>query len=129
MLKQLLQRVAFEVVGIVVLAFAAGVAVVAAAGGLYALLRTYFNAPASAGLTSLAAVVLVAVLAVVVIQVSKKRAAAQRDSKPRRVDSDTIQQALAVGAALTGVLADVVLERRLDRRSDKQRRGRGGKRK
>ena len=126
MLKQLLQRAAFEVVGIAVMAFAVGVAVVAAAGGLYALLRTVLSAAASAGLTSLAAVVLVGIMAVVLIQVGKGRPAA-RNVKARRVDPDTIQQALAVGAALTGFLTDVVLERRQDRRSVKSRR-RAGKR-
>ena len=128
MLKQLLQRVTFEVVGIVALAFAAGVAVISAACGLYALLRTSFSAAASAGLTSLAAIILVAVLAVVLIQLTKKRPASH-ESKARRLDPDTIQQAVTVGAAITGVLADVILQWRLEHRPDKHgRRGRGKRR-
>ena len=127
MLKQLLQRTTFEVVGIVALAFAAGVAVVAAAYGLYALLRTSFSAAASAGLTSLAAVILVAVLSLALIQLAKKPS--QRDAKGHRFDPDTIQQALTVGVALAGVLADVVLQRRLEHANDKHsRRGRGKRR-
>ena len=73
MLKQLLQRVTFEVVGVVALAFASGVAVVSAAYGLYAFLRTTMSAAAAAGLTSLAAVVLVAVRAVVLIRFANGR--------------------------------------------------------
>ena len=128
MLKQLLQRVTFEVVGIVALAFAAGVAVISAAYGLYALLRTSLSAAASAGLTSLAAIILVAVLAVVLIQLAKKRPALH-ESKARRFDPDAIQQAVTVGAAITGVLADVILQWRLEHRPDKHgRRGRGKRR-
>ena len=128
MLKQLLQRVTFEVVGIVALAFAAGVAVISAAYGLYALLRTSLSAAASAGLTSLAAIILVVVLAVVLIQLAKTKPA-PHDAKARRFDPDTIQQALSVGAAITGVLADIVLQSRLEHRRDKHgRRGRGKRR-
>ncbi len=128
MLKQLLQRVTFEVVGIIALAFAAGVAVISAAYGLYALLRTSLSAAASAGLTSLAAVILAAVLAVVLIQLAKKKPTSA-DTKGRRFDPDTIQQVLTVGAALAGVLADVVLQRRLEHANDKHgRRGRGKRR-
>ena len=126
MLKQLLQRVTFEVVGIVAMAFASGVAVVSAAYGLYAVLRTTMSAAASAGLTALAAVVLVAVLAILLIRLAKGRAPAQ-DGKARRLDPDTVQQALTVGAAVAGVLADTVLQWRLEHRPDKPRR-RGGKR-
>ena len=96
-MKQLLQRFSFEVVGIVALAFAAGVAVISAAYGLYALLLTFLSAAASAGLTSLAAIILVGVLAVVLIQLAKKKPA-PHDTKARRLDPDTIQQALTVGA-------------------------------
>ncbi len=128
MLKQLLQRVTFEVVGIVALAFAAGVAVISAAYALYALLRTSLSAAASAGLTSLAAIILVAVLAVILIQLMKKRPPAG-DTKGRRFDRDTVQQVLTVGAALAGVLADVVLQRRLEHANDKRgHRGRGKRR-
>ena len=128
MLKQLLQRVTFEVVGIVALAFAAGVAVISAAYALYAVLRTSLSAAASAGLTSLAAIILVVVVAVVLIQLAKKRPV-PHDAKARRFDPDTLQQALTVGAAITGVLADIVLQRRLEHRPDKHgRRGRGKRR-
>ena len=127
MLKQLLQRVTFEVVGIVALAFASGVAVVSAGYGLYAFLRASLSAAASAGLTSLAAVVLVAVLAIVLIRLAKGRSPA-KDVKARRLDPDTVQQALTVGTAIAGVLADTVLQWRLESRPDKHRRGRGGKR-
>ncbi len=127
MLKQLLQRVTFEVVGTVALAFAAGVAVISAAYGLYALLRTSLSAAASAGLTSLAAIILVAVLAVILIQLAKKRPA-PHEPKARRLDPDTIQQAVTVGAAITGVLADVILQWRLEHRPDKHGRGDRGKR-
>ncbi len=125
MLKQLLQRVTFEVVGIVALAFAAGVAVISAAYGLYALLRTSRSAAASAGLTSLAAIILVAGLAVVLIQLAKKKPApqqAKQQANARRFDPDTIQQVLSVGAAVTGILADVVLQWRLEHRPEKHRR-------
>ena len=124
MLKQLLQRVTFEVVGIVALAFAAGVAVISAAYGLYALLRTALSAAASAGLTSLAAIILVAVLAVVLIQLAKKKPAPS-EAKAGRFNPETIQQALTVGGAITGVLADTILQRRLDKRGH---RGRGKRR-
>ena len=126
MLKQLLQRAAFEVVGLVALAFAAGVAVVSAAYGLYAVLRTSMSAATSAGLTSLAAIILVAVLAVVLVQMTKTKPA-PRGAKARRFDPDVIQQGLTVGAALTGVLADAILQWRLDRRPGKHGRpgGRG----
>ena len=127
MLKQLLQRAAFEVVGIVAMAFAVAIAVISAAYGLYAVLRTSFSAAASSGLTSLAAIVLVAVLAFVLVRLAKGRAA-PREVKTRRLDPDTVQQALSVGAALSGVLADVVLQQRQDRREDKHRRRDGGKR-
>ncbi|WP_174300354.1 hypothetical protein [Caulobacter sp. S45] len=128
MLKQLLQRATFEVVGIVALAVAAGVAVISAAYGLYALLRTSLSAAASAALTSLGAIMLIAVLAVVLIQLAKKRPA-PHDPKARRFDQNTMQQALSVGAALTGVLADVILQWRLEHRPDKHdRRGRGKRR-
>ena len=119
MLKQLLQRITFEVVGIVALAFATGVAVVSAAYGLYALLRTSLSAAASAGLTSLAAVILVAVLAVILVRLAKTKPWDR--AKARGIDPDTIQQVMAVGAALTGVLADVVLQRRLEHANDKHR--------
>ena len=128
MLKQLLQRATFEVVGIVALAFAAGVAVISAAYALYALLRTSLSAAASAGLTSLAAIILVGVLAVVLIQLMKKRPASG-DTRGRRFDPDTVQQVLTVGAALASMLADVVLQRHLGHANDKRgRRGRGKRR-
>ena len=127
MLKQLLQRAAFEVVGVVALAFAAGVAVISAAYGLYALLRTSLSAATSAGLTSIAAIILVAVLAVILIGLARRKSATH-DAKARRFDPDTIQQALAVAGAATGILADLVLQWRLDSRPDKRRRKVGGKR-
>ena len=128
MLKQLLQRATFEVVAIAALAIAAGVAVISAAYGLYALLRTFLPAAASAGLTSLAAIILVAVLAVVLIRLAKKKPALH-EAKARRFDPDTLQQALSVGAAITGILADVLLQWRLDHRPDKHgHRGRGKRR-
>ncbi len=121
MLKQLLRRITFEVVGIVALAVAAGVAVISAAYGLYALLRTSFSAAASAGLTSLAAIILVAILAVVLIQLAKKKPTSP-EARSRRIDPDTIQQAFTVGSAIIGVLADVVLQRRLQHSPEKHRR-------
>ena len=121
MLKQLLQRATFEVVGIVALAVAAGVAVISAAYGLYAFLRLSFSAAASAGLTSLAAIILVALLAVVLIRLAKGRPA-PHEGKGRRLDPATIQQALSVGAVVTGALADLIVQRRLERRPDPHRR-------
>ncbi len=97
MLKQPLQRVIFEVVGIVALAFVAGVAVISAAYGLYALLRTFLSAAASAGLTALSASVLAAGLAVVLIKLAKKKPGPDAASA-RRFNPDRIQQALTVGA-------------------------------
>ena len=121
MLKQLLQRATFEVVGIVALAVAAGVAVISAAYGLYAVLRLSFSAAASAGLTSLAASLLTAVLAIVLIRLAKGRPASH-DDKGRSLDPATIQQAMSVAAAVTGVLADLIVRRRLERRPDPHRR-------
>ena len=125
MLKQLLQRVTFEVVGAVTLAFAVGIAVISAADGLYALLRTSLSPAASAGLTSLAALILAAVLAVVLIQLAKRRPILH-EAKARRFNPDTIQQALTLGATVAGVLADVVVRGRLEHANEKRgRRGRG----
>ena len=121
MLNQLLKRAAFEVVGLVTLAFAAGVAVVSAAYGLYALLRTSLSAAVSAGLTSMAAIILIAILAVVLIRLIKAKAASKVE-RPRGINPETVQKAVSVGAVVAGLLADTVLQWRLEHQPDKHRR-------
>ena len=109
------------VVATVALAFAAGVCVVSAAYGLYAVLRITFQPAASAGLTALAAAVLVGLLAFIVTHL---KGPAKPGDKPARVDPETLQTAVAVGTAIAGVAADFALQHRAERKhSKREKRG------
>ncbi len=117
-MKPLLRRIIMGVVATIALAFAAGVCVVGAACGLYALLRVSLSPAASAGLTALAAVILAGVLAFVL---TRLRGPAKPAGKPARVDPETLQTAMAVGTAIAGMAADFALQQRAERRHSKRK--------
>ena len=116
-MKPLIQRIIMGAVATVALAFAAGVCVVSAAYGLYALLRISLSAAASAGLTALAAAILVAILAFVL---TRLRGAGKPAGKAGRIDSETLQTAAAVGTAIAGMAADFALQHRAERKHSKR---------
>ena len=116
-MKPLIQRIIMGAVATVALAFAAGVCVVSAAYGLYALLRISLSPAASAGLTALAALILAAVLAFVLIRL---KGAGKPAGKPARVDPETLQTAMAVGTAIAGIAADFALQHRAKRKHSKR---------
>ncbi len=120
-MKPLIQRIIMGVVATVALAFAAGVCVVSAAYGLYAVLRMGFAPAASAGLTALAALILVLILAFLV---TRLKGAGKPADKPARIDPETVQTAMAVGTAIAGMAADFALEHRAERkRAKREKRG------
>ena len=124
MLKSLLSRSVTALIALVALAAATMLCVVAAAYGIYALLRLSLSPAPAAGITALVAALVAAVLAFVL-----RRAAPVKTVAPasrRQVDPDMLRQVVGLGAVLASLVADATLRNRLDHKSDK-RRNRGRK--
>ncbi len=126
MLKALLSRSITGIVATLALAFAAGLCVVAAGYGLYAQLQLSLSPAAAAGLTAVAAAILVALLAVFLTHLGP----AKTETPPTRgkLDPEVIRQVVGVGAVLASLAADTAMRHRLDHKADKHRRSRGEKR-
>ena len=126
MLKALFTRSITGVIATVALAVAAGLCVVAAGYGLYALLRLSLSPAAAAGLTAVAAAILVALLAVFLTRLSPAKA--ETPQTRRQLDPEMVRQVVGVGAILASLVADATVRRRLDHKPDKHRRSSGKKR-
>ena len=126
MLKDLGQRLGAGVVAAVLVAVAAGIALVAAAFGTYAGLKTVVSPAAASALTALifAAVAgLVTVLAPKAIA-GKPKPGAHPAPAHRPVDPGLMRMAGEAGVAALGLAADLALSRRMKR----QQRARDDKR-
>lgn len=130
MLKALLSRSILSIVGLLALAIAAMLGVIALAYGLYGLLRLDLGPAAAAGITALAAALLAGLLGLIVLRLAPSApvpaSAPSRGRAP--VDPDLMRQVVGVGAVLASLVADVTMNHRLERGRDK-RRHRGGDRK
>lgn len=123
MLHDLLARLKAAVIGAVLLAAAAGVAVVAAGYGAYAGLKLVVSAPAAAGLTALIFAILAGLIGIALMQVLKPAHPPARHAAARHGANPVLEG----GVALIGVLADMALARRI-KREQEARRSRKGRR-
>jgi hypothetical protein len=119
MFKDILQRLGLGAVAVILAAFAGGIAFVALAYGLFALLESRLSPAAAAAITAGVFAVVAAGLAVLVPTVAPKKADIAT-LKPK-LDQRTIALATEAGVAALGIMGDMMISRRL-KRQDKARR-------
>ncbi len=119
MFKELLQRLGFGAVAVILAAFAGGIAFVAVAYGLFAVLEHYLSVAASAAITAAVFALVAAGLAVLVPTVAPKKADVVV-LKPK-LDQRTLALASEAGVAALGIMGDMLIGRRL-KRAEKARR-------
>jgi hypothetical protein len=119
MFKDVLQRLGFGAVAVILAAFAGGIAFVALAYGLFALLESHLSPAAAAAITALVFALVAAGLAVLVPTAAPKKADVAA-LKPK-LDQRTIALATEAGVAALGIMGDMMVARRL-KRQDKARR-------
>jgi hypothetical protein len=121
MFKDVLQRLGMGAVAVILAAFAGGIAFVALAYGLFALLESHLSPAAAAAITAGVFAVVAAALAVLVPTVAPKKADVAT-LKPK-LDQRTIALATEAGVAALGIMGDLMISRRL-KRAEKARRRR-----
>ena len=119
MFKDILQRLGLGAVAVILAAFAGGIAFVALAYALFALLEIRLSPAAAAAITALVFAAVAGALAVLVPKVAPTKADVAV-LKPK-LDQRTIALASEAGVAALGILGDVMISRRL-KRAEKARR-------
>lgn len=118
MLKDLGRRLGAGLVAAVMIAFAAGITLVAAAFAAYAGLKTVVSPAAASALTALifaAVAALIAVLAPKMISRSAGETSNRQAHPHRSLDPALTRTVAEAGAAALGVAADLALSHRLKR--------------
>lgn len=113
MMNNLLQRLGAGTAAVILAAFAGGVAFVALAYALFALLERYVSAAGAAGITAAAFALVSVALAVLVPQAAPKKAELLA-LKPK-LDPTTMRLVTEAGIAALGIVGDFALSRRLKR--------------
>ncbi len=127
MIKSVLARVQAFLIGSILLAVATGIALVAAAYGVYAVLRVALSAAASAGTTAVVFALVALVAAVLLRQTFSSGAAGKAAQKKRSQGHapDTVRVGLEAGTAVMSALSEMLAAQRENRRkTTKSRRGR-----
>jgi hypothetical protein len=119
MVKDILQRVGFGAVAVILAAFAGGIAFVALAYGLFALLAGLVSSAGAAAITALVFALVAAGLAILVPKVAPKKADVAA-LKPK-LDQRTLAVATEVGVAALGIVGDLLVTRRLKRQAKARR--------
>ncbi len=124
MFKDLLPKVRAFLIGTVILAVASGVAVVAAAFGVYAvLIQLQLSVPISAAITAVVFAVVAAIAALVLRGVFSSKGK-QPEAAPAR-NPEAMQMGMEAGAAVIGLLTDLLASRKINQRAKaKSRRSR-----
>jgi predicted MFS family arabinose efflux permease len=124
MFKDLLPKVRAFLIGTVILAVASGVAVVAAAFGVYAvLIQLQLSVPISAAITAVVFAVVAAIAALVLRGVFSSKGK-QPKAAPAR-NPEAMQMGMEAGAAVIGLLTDLLASRKINQRAKaKSRRSR-----
>ena len=116
MFKGIISKVQAFLIGSIVLAVASGVAVVAVAYGLYALLRLGLTPPLSAVITAVVFAVVAGVSAMMLLKVFSSKTSAK--AKPTHGRNPPAMQAgMEAGMAVMGLLADTMVSRRETQRA------------
>ena len=113
MFKDLLQRVGFGAVAVILAAFAGGIAFVAAAYALFAFLEVRLSPAGAGAITAVVFAVVAAGLAFLLPKAAPQKADVAA-LKPK-LDQRTIAFASEAGVAVLGVLGDLLISRRLKR--------------
>lgn len=123
MLKDLLPKVRAFLLGSVILAVAAGVAIVAAGFGLYAgLVQLQFSVPASAGITAAVFAGIALVCSLLLRGVFSPAVGRNTPSKAAPARSpEAMQMGMEAGAAVIGLLTDLLAARKLNARDQAKR--------
>jgi hypothetical protein len=119
MFKDILQRTGMGAVAVILAAFAGGIAFVALAYGLFALLETRLSPVGAAAITAGVFAVVAAGLALLVPRVAPTKAHVAT-LKPK-LDDRTLALATEAGVAALGIMGDMLISRRL-KRAEKARR-------
>lgn len=119
MFKDILQRLGFGAVAVILAAFAGGIAFVALAYALFALLELRLTPAAAAAITAGVFAVVAAGLAFLLPQAAPTKVDVAA-LKPK-LDQRTLALASEVGVAALGIVGDMMVSRRL-KRADKTRR-------
>ena len=124
MFKDLLPKVRAFLIGTVILAVSSGVAVVAAAFGIYAvLIQLQLSVPISAAITAVVFAIVAAIAALVLRGVFSSKGK-QPKAAPAR-SPETMQVGMEAGAAVIGLLTDLLASRKINQRAKaKSRRSR-----
>ena len=120
MFKDILQRFGFGAVAVILAAFAGGIAFIALAYGLFALLEIRFSPAAAAAITAGVFAVVAAGLALLVPKAAPKKADIAV-LKPK-LDQRTIALASEAGVAALGILGDLMISRRVKRQENARRK-------
>ncbi len=125
MIKTLMQQLGAGVAAIILAAFAGGIAFVALAFALFALLQTWVTTAGAAAITAAIFAFITAALAILVPKAAPKK----RDlvvARPK-MDPATVRLATEAGVAALAMIGDVALSRRL-KREEKVAKAKGRKR-
>jgi hypothetical protein len=120
MFKDLLQRLGFGAIAVVLAAFAGGIAFVAVAYALFAFLETRLS-PAGAGAITAAVFAVVAAGLAFLLPTAAPKKADIAAMKPK-LDQRTVAFATEAGVAVLGILGDLLISRRLKRQSRPRRK-------
>ncbi len=123
MLKDLLLKTRAFLIGSVILAVSVGVAVVAAGFGLYAvLIQLQLTVPESAGVTAVVFAVVAAICSLVLRGAFSPAGGRGRQPKPApAANPQAMQMGMEAGAAVIGLITDMLASRRIDQRERAKR--------
>jgi membrane associated rhomboid family serine protease len=122
MLKDLLPKIRAFLIGSVILAVSAAVAVVAAGFGLYAvMIQLRLSVSQSAGVTAVVFAVVALVCSLVLRGVFSPAAGRARPAKAAPVSPEAMQMGMEAGAAVIGLITDLLASRRIDQRQRAKR--------
>ncbi len=110
MISDLLKRLGSGAVAVILAAFAGGIAFVALAYALFALLERSVGAAGAGAITAVVFAVVTAALALLVPKVAPKKAQVV-EVRPK-VDPNTVRLATEMGVALLGIVGDLAFSRR-----------------
>jgi membrane associated rhomboid family serine protease len=123
MLKDLIPKIRAFLIGSVILAVSAGVAVVAAGFGLYAvLIQLQLTVPEAAGVTAVVFAVVAAICSLLLRSVFSPAGGRERPPKAGpAVSPEAMQMGMEAGAAVIGLITDLLASRRIDQRERAKR--------
>lgn len=113
MIKEMIQRLGTGAVAVILAAFAGGIAFVALAYALFAILERVVSLAGASAITAVVFAIVAAALAVFVPRTAPKKE--QLVAIRPRLSPDTMRLATEAGVAALGIVGDIALNRRLKR--------------